>query len=404
VIEFIRQALIPVGGAAALVSLPGVIELLLVTSGAVRRRSLPDSTRLPEYSLAVIVPAHNEQALIGRCVESLLQSASSCADAPRCSVVVVADNCTDATAERARQAGARVLVRNDLRLRGKGYALRYAFDTLMPESFDAFLVVDADSIVTPNLIPEIVRGLLAGADAVQARYRVTRPLDTDSKRLMDVALLAFTVLRPRGRDGWGLSAGILGNGFALSRDTLAAVPYSADSIVEDLEYHLLLVDAKRRVRFADAATVYGDMPTDSQAQVSQRARWEGGRARVAALWIPKLISRILHGNLFVIEPLIELLTLPLAYLALVALLLCALPIHLFRFYGLFVIALLAVHVFSSIALGGDIRESLRGLASAPAYIFWKLARIGDIIRSARPETQWVRTARTAETKEKVPHV
>jgi cellulose synthase/poly-beta-1,6-N-acetylglucosamine synthase-like glycosyltransferase len=194
---------------------------------------------------------------------------------------------------------------------------------------------------------------------------------------MDVALLAFNVLRPKGRSGWGLSAGILGNGFALSRQTLLAVPYSAESIVEDLEYHLLLVNNRRKVRFANAASVFGDMPDDADAQESQRARWEGGRARVALAWIPKLAARMAAGNLQVIEPFLELLTLPVAYLAVISLLLCVLPVGAFRWYGAAVVSLLLLHVSCAVALGGNVRESIAALATAPAYVIWKLTHMGE---------------------------
>lgn len=403
--DWLGPILMPVWSVAAVATAPAAIELLLVTTGALRKPKPAAVVSLDGFRLAVIVPAHNEEVLIGRCVESLLASAAA---GVACEVIVVADNCTDSTAERAQAAGARVLVRTDAVLRGKGYALRYAIDRLMAESFDGFLIVDADSIISPNLAPEIACRLKGGADAVQARYRVTQPLDTKRKRLMDVALLAFNVLRPRGRAGWGLSAGILGNGFALSRRTLAEVPYSADSIVEDLEYHLLLVEAHKRVEFADLATVYGDMPNDAAAQKSQRARWEGGRARVARAWIPKLMARLLKGNLAAAEPLWELLTLPLAYLALLALMLCAAPLagqaYGFAYYGVFLIGLLLAHIGVAVALGGNVKESLGALMTAPAYVFWKLTSLGAIIQSSRPDTQWLRTARASDAKEEAPRV
>ncbi len=401
--DILRQILAPVSVLALLATVPGVVELLIVTTGAWRRRERPVAESAPDFSLAVIVPAHNEEALIGRCVASLLASAQA-APASRCTVVVVADNCADSTAVRAQAAGARVLVRENALQRGKGFALRFAFDSLMAEDFDGFLIVDADSVVSANLVGEIVRGLAGGSDAMQARYRVTPPLDSERKRLMDVALLAFNVLRPRGRSGWGLSAGILGNGFALSRSTLMTVPYSADSIVEDLEYHLMLVTARRKVDFSDSATVYGDMPNDPRAQESQRARWEGGRARVAMAWIPRLAARLLGGKWFLAEPLLELMTLPVANMAVLALLLCFLPGLLFRSYGLFVLCLLGVHVGSSVALGGNVRASLTALASAPAYVFWKLTRMGAILKSSRSEAQWLRTPRATDAKEEAPRV
>ncbi len=276
--EMLRVTFGLIGLLAVLATVPGAIELLLVTSGLVRRERSTANAKGETFSMAVVIPAHNEEAMIERCIESVAASSDGLS---RCSIVVVADNCQDATAERAHLASARVLERHDLSNRGKGFALRFAFDRLLAEGFDGFLVVDADSVVSSNVVPEVARFLAAGADGVQTRYRVTEPLDSNSKRLMDVALMAFNVLRPKGRFGWGLSAGILGNGFGLSRQTLLDVPYSAESIVEDLEYHLLCVSAHKRIQFINGATVYGDMPNDESARVSQRARWEGGRARVA---------------------------------------------------------------------------------------------------------------------------
>lgn len=379
-----------VGAATALLTLPGAIELLLLTSGRIRRTDVHGGPRGQAFRLATIIPAHNEGALVGRCVASVLASAQNGAYS---TVVVVADNCTDTTLDRALEAGARVLVRQDPQRRGKGYALRFAFDQLMDEGFDGFLIVDADSVVSPNLVAEISGHLLSGADAVQARYRVDGANDSLRKRLLDVALLAFNVLRPRGRDGWGLSAGISGNGFGLSRKTLLEVPYTAKSIVEDLEYHLLLVSAGRRVRFADLATVYGSMPGDSGGLSAQRARWEGGRLRVAIDWIPKLMVQIRRGRFSAVEPLLDLLTFPLAYQVLAALLLCALPVELFRWYGGIVLAIIVSHVISAIDLGEQRLTGIMALTAAPFYIVWKLTIMCATLRSSRRDSEWIRTQR-----------
>jgi len=388
--EFLDQAIIGVGVAAVLVTIPALAELLLVTSGAFRPRSRSAKVPRDGFRLAAVVPAHNEEVLVGGCVASILRSAKAGA---ACDVVVVADNCTDDTAARASAAGARVLVREDTQRRGKGYALRFAFDQLMDDGFDAFLIVDADSTVSINLLQEIASTLSSGADAVQARYRVAGPLDALRTRLVDVALLAFNVLRPRGRDGWGLSAGITGNGFALSRRTLCDVPYTAESIVEDLEYHLLLAGQGKKVCFADRATVYGVMPEGREAQSSQRARWEGGRLRVAREWVPKLVTQLRRGRLAAAEPILELLTLPLAYLALLALVLCILPYPFFRWYGTAVLATLLIHVLSAAAVGGTFLKSFLSLISAPFYIAWKTTTLLAVVRSSGRKTEWVRTQR-----------
>jgi cellulose synthase/poly-beta-1,6-N-acetylglucosamine synthase-like glycosyltransferase len=388
--EILQHAILTAGAATVLLTIPGVLELLLVTSSVFRPRSLPNKCPDNGSRLVAVVPAHNEEALVGACVASILSSAQT---GPCCEVIVVADNCTDGTAARALQAGARVLVREDSQRRGKGYALRFAFDHLMEEEFNGFLIVDADSVVSASFVEEIARSLFAGADAVQARYRVASPSDSLRKRLMEVALLAFNVVRPRGRDRWGISAGISGNGFALARQTLLDVPYSAESIVEDLEYHLLLINRDKKVRFADRATVYGVMPDDANAQSSQRARWEGGRLRVARDWLPKLAKQIRHGKFAAAEPMLELLTLPLAYLATVSLFLCALPYGFFRWYGAAVLAILLTHVVSAIALGDECLKNLMSLIAAPFYVAWKVTTLLAVFRSSSRKTEWIRTQR-----------
>lgn len=388
--QVFQQAAIIAGTAAVMLTAPGLLELLLATVGAFRPRRASNWCGQKDFRLVVVVPAHNEEDLVAGCVASILKSAET---GPACEVVVVADNCTDLTAARARDAGARVLVREDSKRRGKGYALRFAFDHLIEECFDGFLIVDADSVVSGNLVQEIASSLSAGADAVQARYRVACPSGSLRKRLMDVAFLAFNILRPRGRDGWGLSAGIAGNGFALSRQTVRDVPYSAESIAEDLEYHLLLVSEGKKVRFADRATVYGLMPDDAEARSSQRARWEGGRLRVAKEWLPRLAQQIRCGRFAAVEPSLELLTLPLAYLAVLALFLGALPFGFFRWYAAIALTVLLVHVVAAIALGDECFQSLLSLMAAPFYVGWKFTTLLTVLRSSRPKTEWVRTQR-----------
>lgn len=139
------------GSAVAVAGLPGSVELLLLTFGGAlpaRRGGRPQGAAV--VKVAVVVPAHDEEVGIGSTVESLLAGEPASASF---SVVVVADNCSDATAARAREAGARVLERTNAEQRGKGYALDFAFQTLLPEGWDAFLVVDADTAVGPGSSP-----------------------------------------------------------------------------------------------------------------------------------------------------------------------------------------------------------------------------------------------------------
>ncbi len=104
---------------------------------------LASAPRRPVYGGAVtrfvvVVPAHNEEAGIGETVASALA-----VDYPSelRVVLVVADNCSDATAARARDAGALVLERAHETLRGKGYALELAFEHVDRENLGAAVVV-----------------------------------------------------------------------------------------------------------------------------------------------------------------------------------------------------------------------------------------------------------------------
>ncbi len=382
-----------VGGLAVLVTLPGTIELIFLSLGALLppRRKLP--TAAGPLRLAVIVPAHNEEAGIAGCVDSLLNADRTGIDL---SIIVIADNCSDSTAGVARLAGARVVIRRNLEQRGKGYALDYAFRTLASEEHDAFLVIDADSTVSPGILLEMARHLRAGASAVQCCYLVRNPGGSRRTRLMNLALLAFNVLRPRGRDRWGLSAGIYGNGFALSSETLRAVPYTTASVVEDLEYHLALVRAGRRVHFADNAAVYGEMPTAGQGVKTQRTRWEGGRFRMLAEKAPALAREVLAGRFALLEPLLDLLLLPLAFHVTLLFLAVLAPYWPVRAIALAGFAALVFHLVAAIAVGGGGIRDLLALLTAPFYIVWKILLIPALLRTSKSGAAWVRTERTRQ--------
>ena len=386
------------GGCLALLSLPGTIELLLLTVGGIlpSRRMAAKTNGGEQLRLAIVAPAHNEAAGIRQCVRSLL----NCEPAgDNFAVVVVADNCTDNTAELAREAGARVLIRCDPERRGKGYALDFAFQSLLGEGYEAVIVVDADTVVAPNLTAEFRRLFAAGADAIQCRYGVNNAQESVRTRLMNIALFAFNILRPRGRDRWGLSAGLLGNGFGLTRETLLAIPYTAVSVVEDLEYHLRLVRAGRVVRFADAVTVKADMPTGGRGAKTQRARWEGGRLRMTAQAAPSLLTEILRGRIRLIEPLLELLLLPLAFHVVILLATLVPPFAPTRAYAFFGLGVVAVHIVAAIIVGGGGAKDFAALATAPFYVLWKLVLIPATLRTARKDAEWVRTDR-ADTEGK----
>lgn len=346
----------------------------------------------------VVVPAHDEAAGIGRTVRSLL-ALDWPAEARR--VCVVADNCSDDTAAMAREAGAEVLERVDAQRRGKGYALEYAFERLLAQGdFDAAVVVDADTAVSPNLLAAFAARLRDGAQACQAFYGVLNPHASWRTRLITIALAIFHRLRGRGREALGLSCGLRGNGMCFPAQTLRRVPHRAYSIVEDLEYGLLLGRAGIRVHYVDEAYVLGEMVSSEKAARSQRQRWEGGRAQMVRRhgW-PLLREALRTRDRLLLDLALDVLVPPLGTIGLAAVGLALLgaalalvgvtgPIATIWAAGPLVILLL--HVARGVMLSGLGAAGWTTLAMAPFYVAWKLSLR---LRRRPAADQWVRTQR-----------
>ena len=385
------------GLALALAALPLFAELLVLSVAALLPGRVALGAEPGEFRLAVVVPAHNEEMLIGQCVRSLADSSG-----PAVTIYVVAHNCSDGTAESAMAAGARVLALHDT-VGGKGVALDHGFGHALGEGADGVLVVDADSVVSANLTAVVAARLGAGAAALQCRYQVANAAGNPRTRLAALAFLGMNVLRPRGRERLGLSCGIFGNGFALAAATLRLVPYTANSLVEDLEYHLHLIDRGLRVEFVDQATVFGEMPETGSAAASQRARWEGGRILMRRQWAPVLLRKVLRGQGRMIEPLFDLLALPLATEA--ALLGAVLALGWFARsvwllgYGAVGVCGVLLYLVAAAGLGPEPGRTLAALGAAPGYVVWKLMMIPRTRLAARGGAAWVRTRRNVEGDE-----
>lgn len=190
-------------GLAAIVS-----YLLLLTAAAL---AAPRSTRLrpdaPTSRFVIMVPAHNEERLLPQLLQNLSQL-----DYPHelYTVHVVADNCTDRTAELGRQGGATVHERFNSELRGKGYALEWLLQRIWEhgEPHDAVLILDADSVVSANFLRVMDTRLAGGERVIQGYYAVRQPEGAWSTGLRAVALTLLHYLRPQGRMMLGGSTGL----------------------------------------------------------------------------------------------------------------------------------------------------------------------------------------------------
>jgi cellulose synthase/poly-beta-1,6-N-acetylglucosamine synthase-like glycosyltransferase len=370
-------------------TLPLVLELLIVTSALFLPRHKTRGLKPQQIGrLTVVVPAHNEELLISRCVTSLRASAN---DSTK--ILVVAHNCTDKTASMAQAAGAEVLAFDDPLAHGKGHALRFGLQAAISGGADAVAVVDADSTVSANFIPMVRQALGQGADVIQCRYEMKSVSDKANSGLASLAFRGFTFIRPLGRDRLGLSAGILGNGFAITARTLREVPYEAFSVVEDVEYHLHLLLAGKRVHFIEYAVVSAELPVSRTGEVSQHSRWEGGRLRVARMWTLPLLKQIARGQASVIEPLLDLLGMPLAFGVSGLIAASLIPIPAVRIYGLVSLAIVVTHVLLAAWAGPHFFKTLRLLAMTPLYILWKFRLVPKLLRASQSEAAWIRTSR-----------
>jgi cellulose synthase/poly-beta-1,6-N-acetylglucosamine synthase-like glycosyltransferase len=388
-----QLALSIIGAVLVALTLPAVIELgLFLFANLFLRPSAPASGGLRSPAavkkLALVVPAHDEEADIRRCVLSLLAS-----DAGSYSreVVVIADNCRDRTAILAREAGARVIERFDDEVRGKGAALNFCFTKLIDE-YDAFVVVDADSVVDHSFVATMADSFAKGWDAIQCPYLALNVEAAQKIRLMNLGLLSMNAFRPQGRELLGCSVGIMGNGFGLTRKLLAEVPYTANSITEDLEYHLTLIERGFRVRFVSGTRVLADFPVTKVGSETQRARWEGGRFRLQRELFPHLLGRVLSGEMAAFEALLELMTLPLSYEVPLLLTLALLPIEVLSWYGVVGLGIVAAHIPLAIALFGTFKD-FTALLGVPRYLLWKVARLPKTLFGSGKGAKWIRTHR-----------
>lgn len=379
---------------AALVALLGY--LLFLTGAALVTRPRQSPPALQRRRFAVLVPAHNEEGVIGRLLASLgrLEYPIEYVD-----VCVVADNCTDATTSISRRMGARVYEHVDDSERAKGFALRWLLQQLESEDrvYDAYVIVDADSVLAPNFLEQMNARLEHGAEAVQAYYAVLNAERSAMAGLRYAALAAVHYLRPLGRSRFGLSAGLKGNGMCVSESVVKRFAWRWFSLAEDVEFHLALVEQGIPVEFAPETWVKADMPVTLRQATSQNERWERGRLQLLRERVPRLLWRGLKNRSWLqidaaAEQLIPPLSLPFAAGVV------AIPLALLvgsNGLALVAVACLVGYVLYLLLALALVRAPIRVyfmLCLAPVYIAWKVGLYARSVFSIH-RTAWIRTAR-----------
>jgi len=262
---------------------------LFAIAGVFKRRNgsgLPDSDSQKRF--AVLVPARNEESSIGPLLNSL-----QTLDYPseRYDVYVVADNCTDDTAEVARRLGAAVYERfNDVEMT-KGYALDFLLDRVFEvgKSYDGFVIFDADNIVDPSFLAEINRAFAKGGHVVQGQWQAKNPGENWLTRL-NHASASFASLEQQGRLNLGLSCSLSGTAMAFSSDAMHRLGgWKAYHLLEDLEMQAHCVSLGFRVMWWPEAISYDEATSSMRQASNQRLRWLRGGMQVSLRYFTRLL-------------------------------------------------------------------------------------------------------------------
>ena len=280
-----------------------------------RKRALGERT-----PCAIIVPAHNEELGLNNTLRSVF---SQTAVGDR--VIVVADNCTDRTADIAHNLGAEVVVRHDLAKRGKGFALdagmRYLKQSIAQGSSipSVVIILDADCTFNEGALESLVRMTCVSKRPLQALYLMhDSSASTPTSRMSAFAFLTKNRVRPRGLDRIGMSVPLTGSGMAFPWEIASELQLATSEIVEDLELGLRLVMEGRGPQFCEVARVDSFFPTSAEAAADQRKRWEHGFLGQMKRKLPKLFLQALRGNLHAFSAALDLLVPPLSLLVIIS--------------------------------------------------------------------------------------
>lgn len=290
-------------------SLVAVYFFILGMAGLVNIR-IPGNHE-PQKRLAIIIPAHNEEVVIGHLIDNLMNL-----DYPKelFDVFVIADNSSDSTAKVAREHGAIVYERfNDVQ-KGKGFALEWMFGNIYnrPENYDAVVIFDADNLVDTNFLKHMNNRLCDGDKIVQGYIDSKNPCDTWVSASFSMAFWVSNRMLQLARYNLGLSNYLGGTGMAISLDILKKIGWGATSLTEDLEFSIKALLLGYKTTFAHEAIVYDEKPLTFKQAWNQRRRWALGHVEVFRTYCWEYIKQtfikkdpaLFDGIVMTIQPLL----------------------------------------------------------------------------------------------------
>jgi 1,2-diacylglycerol 3-beta-glucosyltransferase len=352
----------------------------------------------PKTGFSVIIPAHNEELLLPRLLDSLSKQ-----NYPSYLVkaYVIADNCSDGTARIGRNSGAEVIERFSSDFRGKGYAIRYALESICSYEYDAVFIVDADSIVERNALRNLDLAVQNGKKVIQCYNGVANPEESWFTRLMDVSRAIGNEILGPAKEKIGLSSHLMGNGMCFVRDIISKYGWDAFTVGEDWEYSAKLVLQGERIAFVNKARVYHSESLNLKQATSQRLRWSSGRLAIARQYGSRLLfDGVRSGSLLKFDAALPLLfpnpSLGISLTILMFLICLIMPFDALKgfmigWFGILGILQLAIFL-TGLWYVKNRKKKVLAIFFAPIFLIWKSAL--DLLSVAGiGRKSWVRTER-----------
>ncbi len=352
-------------------------------------------------SSVILIPAHNEEAVIAKTLSSL-GSDIEASD----SLLVIADNCTDNTADIVKSFGCRCVARTDESKRGKGYALAFGLDQVQALAIqpDVIIIVDADCEVSPGTIQKLKESAWHGQAPVQATYFLyLSHAATAKEKISEWAIAIKNIIRPAGLALLGGGVPISGSGFAAPTSFFRSVNLSSSEIVEDMKLGVDWLLAGHPTRFLSDASVFSPLPSNTHSAATQRQRWEQGHVGVIRRYaMPLLFAAISKRRLDLLLSAIDLCIPPLTVLLVLYATTTAILLLFHSFWSwaflvlgallltLLVISNFIARLFSPPYLNKQ-HWSLNDLVGFFDYCQSKFALYFNIFK--KPNLEWVKTAR-----------
>ncbi|PKK84303.1 MAG: hypothetical protein CVT49_04020 [candidate division Zixibacteria bacterium HGW-Zixibacteria-1] len=372
----------------------GVLYLyFLAFAGLVTHKKYPEFSG--NYRFLILIPAYNEQPVIGRTLQSLRDLNYK----GKVEIAVIADNCSDNTAAIARDFGVKVLERYDDVNRGKGYALEWAIKLYNLDNYDAVAIVDADTRVESNMLQAMAESLTAGTGAVQLYYGFLEELKTGVSYLQKMANIVENKFFYKGRAQLGLPILLRGTGMAIKSSVLKAHPWDSHSITEDVDYAVnLLVDGVK-IDFNVNSMVMAAATSSYQQSHSQRLRWASGTFElIKNKMLPLIKMGLTKSRPDLIELSFSFLLLSRPLLIYIAFIMLVLSLFTGSARGTLMlwagtlVGLLVAYLLAGIFFMKEKGRVLKSLLQVPVYACWfVMVQVKAIIKSGKMD--WKRTER-----------